>query len=57
MVHIPYRRIAPAPTGLVRQGLSDPVLGVAAPRKLIDACWKVGGATELRALAELSVPA
>ena len=38
-------------------GLSDPVLGAAATRSLIDAAWKVGAAADLRALAALAVPA
>ncbi|MFM8609418.1 MAG: MmgE/PrpD family protein [Burkholderiaceae bacterium] len=37
--------------------LSDPVLGAAATQRLIDACWQVGGASDLRALAALAVPA
>ena len=38
-------------------GLSDPVLGAAASSRLIAACWQVGGAADLRALAALAVPA
>jgi 2-methylcitrate dehydratase PrpD len=38
-------------------GLSDPVLGAAATGRLIDACWKVGSATDLRAFTALAVPA
>ena len=38
-------------------GLSDPVLGAAATGRLIDACWKVASATDLRAFTALAVPA
>ena len=37
-------------------GLSDPVLGAAATTRLIDACWQVGKAPSLGALAALAVP-
>jgi 2-methylcitrate dehydratase PrpD len=37
-------------------GLSDPVLGVPATTRLIDACWQVGKAPSLGALAALAVP-
>lgn len=38
------------------QGLTDPVLGAAATRRLLDACWKLGTAGHVRALAALAVP-
>ena len=37
-------------------GLSDPVLGAPATTRLIDACWQVGKAPSLGALAALAVP-
>jgi len=37
-------------------GLSDAVLGAAKTSELIAACWKVGGATDLKALAALARP-
>jgi 2-methylcitrate dehydratase PrpD len=38
-------------------GMADQVLGAPATSKLIEACWKVGGAGDLRALAKLAAPA
>jgi 2-methylcitrate dehydratase PrpD len=38
-------------------GLADPVLGAAQAARLISACWNVGEAPDLRALAALAVPA
>jgi 2-methylcitrate dehydratase PrpD len=38
-------------------GLSDPVLGAAATKRLIAACWQLGGAPGVRALTALAVPA
>jgi 2-methylcitrate dehydratase PrpD len=37
-------------------GLSDPVLGAAKTKQLIAACWQVGGAADLQALAALARP-
>ncbi len=37
-------------------GLADPVLGAAGASRLIEACWKVAGAQDVRALAALAVP-
>ncbi|MBC7454306.1 MAG: MmgE/PrpD family protein, partial [Massilia sp.] len=37
-------------------GLSDPVLGAAASRELISACWNLAAADGVRALAALAVP-
>jgi 2-methylcitrate dehydratase PrpD len=37
-------------------GLSDPILGAAATGKLIDACWTLGEAKDVRALVALAVP-
>jgi 2-methylcitrate dehydratase PrpD len=37
-------------------GLSDPVLGAAKTKQLIAACWQVGGAADLKALAALARP-
>jgi 2-methylcitrate dehydratase PrpD len=37
-------------------GLADPVLGAAATGKLIDACWTLGEAKDVRALVALAVP-
>jgi 2-methylcitrate dehydratase PrpD len=38
-------------------GLSDPVLGAAPTARLIEACWKVGMAPDLKAITALAVPA
>ncbi|MDB5945240.1 MAG: MmgE/PrpD [Ramlibacter sp.] len=38
-------------------GLSDPVLGAPASSRLIDACWGLGDAADVRALVKLAVPA
>jgi 2-methylcitrate dehydratase PrpD len=38
-------------------GLAGPVLGPAAARRLLDACWMFGGADDAGALADLTVPA
>jgi 2-methylcitrate dehydratase PrpD len=38
------------------RGLSDPILGAAATGKLIDACWTLGEAKDVRALVALAVP-
>ncbi|MDQ6881894.1 MAG: MmgE/PrpD family protein [Pseudomonadota bacterium] len=38
-------------------GLADPVLGAPATSRLIDACWGLGDAADVRALAKLAVPA
>jgi 2-methylcitrate dehydratase PrpD len=37
-------------------GLSDPVLGKEATDRLIAACWKLGGTSDLRGLTALAVP-
>ena len=37
-------------------GLSDPILGAVATSKLIEACWKLGSAADVRALVALAVP-
>ena len=37
-------------------GLADPVLGTAATGKLIEACWELGEAKDVRALVKLAVP-
>jgi 2-methylcitrate dehydratase PrpD len=37
-------------------GLADPVLGAPGASRLIEACWKVADAPDLRALAALAVP-
>ena len=36
--------------------LSDPVIGAARARQLIDACWKLGSAADVRALTDLARP-
>jgi 2-methylcitrate dehydratase PrpD len=38
-------------------GLSDPVLGAQATSRLIESCWNIGGAADVRGLAALAVPA
>ena len=38
-------------------GLADRVLGAPATNRLIEACWQVGGCTDLRTLTALAVPA
>jgi 2-methylcitrate dehydratase PrpD len=38
-------------------GLADPVLGAASTVRLIEACWQVGTAPDLRAITALAVPA
>ena len=38
-------------------GLADPVLGAAPTARLIEACWQVGAAPDLRAITALAVPA
>ena len=37
-------------------GLSDPILGAAQTANLIEACWMLGEATDVRALVALAVP-
>ena len=37
-------------------GLSDPILGAAATGKLIEACWKLGEAKDVRGLVALAIP-
>jgi hypothetical protein len=37
-------------------GLADPVIGEKRASELIAACWKVGAASDLRALAALARP-
>ncbi len=37
-------------------GLADPVLGAAPTARLIEACWKVGTAPDLKAITALAVP-
>ncbi|MDB5872981.1 MAG: 2-methylcitrate dehydratase-like protein [Ramlibacter sp.] len=38
-------------------GLADPILGSPATSRLIEACWNVGSAADLRSLTVLAVPA
>ena len=37
-------------------GLADPVIGAARATKLIEACWKLGSAADMRTLTELARP-
>jgi hypothetical protein len=37
-------------------GLSDPVLGADKTRRLIDACWGIGNAPDVRAITALARP-
>jgi 2-methylcitrate dehydratase PrpD len=38
-------------------GLSDPILGAAGTTRLVEACWGLGDAPDVRALVKLAVPA